>query len=401
MGVDFGKLTTASMLITTAMYMLIPTLPTSLSVEFGLTPAIIAAIMCIPGATIFSLGPFCSFLTQKYRRNTVCIISICIIAATLIATSYTMDESIIAGGYKENAIILILSRGILGAFFGLSLMILNSTLIIDCCSSPKRTQANAITAWIHLLSIPLGIILGIVTKRETNIQDVFYISAGMCTIAVLLILSIRFPFKAPEETLKKVSLDRFLATNSLPFIASLLPLSVCLGLCLSNLTNIKSTTSFASGFIIAILTLLASHHKGNKNERKFSVSKNGLSRTGLAGYLLLAISVVIISQFDYMRHQGFHLILLCILGLSLTLVLSNIHLCLIEGADHCQRGSAESSYFLTLELGIYIGIFANIITGNQNLNQQTNRIAIPVLLLISAICYFFYIRRKVLSHLYE
>ena len=77
------------------------------------------------------------------------------------------------------------------------------------------------------------------------------------------------------------------------------------------------------------------------------------------------------------------------------------HSCFIETADHCQRGSALSTYFLTLELGISIGLFTSLMTAapqNPVCEFTTDNIYYILLTssIIAALSYFF-ITKKYIS----
>ena len=403
MKTDFWKLIAANFIITAAMYFMIPTLPQILLHELDLNPVLATAATSITGIAVFALGPFCSYSIQRFRRNKVCISSIAITAATFLIASYIIDEMQTNAKSEEYAMALIATRIASGVFFGLSLIILNSTLIIDSCESNKRTQANAISSWTHLLAIPAGMSGGILTQMESNTQDVFYTACAANIIAIVLIMSTRFPFKAPEETIKKCSFDRFIATSCVTFAIPALFASMTFGGTAIRINNTEQLAYLGTGSIAAICCLILSRtnskNKG-KGLEKFRISRRGIAISACAGYAisLLSILLTIYSTAITVSHYATNAATAC-LGAGTILILSNIHLCLIESADHCQRGSAESTYLLTVELGTAIGIALYTLLYIPSSKGETTTTCVPdalslVFSIISAITYFIIIWRK-------
>lgn len=400
MQTNFWKLIAANFLIIAAMYMLIPLLPHILLQEFGLSPVLAATATSITGIAVFALGPFCSYAIQRFRRNIVCISSIAITSIAFLAASYSIDEMQTNGTSGEYAMALIATRIVSGAFFGLSLITLNSTLIIDSCTSGKRTQANAISAWTHILAIPAGMAGGIITQAESKPQDVFYAASVTSAVAILLMISAKFPFKAPEETIKKCSFDRFIATSCLPFTIPAIFTAMILGMSMAWINSAQHFAYLAIGSISAICSLVWSNSSKGKRKEKFKVSKNGIDISAISGYALLLVSTLMTTFVS--SNPGSNYILqtgIFGIGAATTLIFSNIHLCFIESADHCQRGSAESTYLLSLELGIASGIALYILFFSQAVSKgmpvAMPQVVLPIIFAVaSAATYFIFIRRK-------
>lgn len=394
MNSDFWKLTSAAVFLTSAMYMLVfPMLP-FLTATFGLSRLQAAVVIGIPGIAAFTLGVFCSYLIQRYRRNKVCTASIVIVAAAMLFMAYVPNEYNMEKLIIESPVILIAARFVMGAFFGLALMVINGTLVIDSCVSQVRTKANVISSWAHLAAVPLGAVIGILVYSESGIRNVFYTSATFCLIAAGVISSIRFPFKAPEENLHKCSTDRFLVRSGMPIIISAIGIGVSAGSVTMEITAPGDFPLILSGMLISVLSLcLAYRHKYVKATGKaelLSGRKNVLSLS-VAGYVLLVFSVS--TQNIALLHTPDMLIL----GVSLPAVLTAVHCCFIETADHCRRGSAVSTYYLMLELGIYTGIFIHV--WNPCLVQYLSceSVCSPAIAaaLLSALSFFIFVRRHI------
>ena len=164
----------ANLLLSMAVTMLIPSLPLWLSsswqtdnVHVGLTMGAFAIGLFLPGA-------FCSFLVQHYRRNVVFILSVLALAATMAVP--LLVPSVLC----RQPMLLIFWRVVQGAAFGLSQMVLTSTLIIDTCESYQRTEANHSATWFGRFALSLGPLTGLLLLQVGDFRWVALISVIAC-----------------------------------------------------------------------------------------------------------------------------------------------------------------------------------------------------------------------------
>ena len=80
---DFWLMSVANLLLTAAVYMLVPTMPGWLLDTQGFSPQETGVAMGVFGFGLFLMGVFVSFLVQHYRRNVVCICAILAMAALI------------------------------------------------------------------------------------------------------------------------------------------------------------------------------------------------------------------------------------------------------------------------------------------------------------------------------
>ena len=112
-------------------------------------------------------------------------------------------------------------------------MVLSSTLIIDTCESFQRTEANHSSAWFSRLALSVGPLISILLMPMLNVSTITLISAVLCLLSTFLILSVKFPFRAPEDVICKVSLDRFFLPQGKWLFLNLSLVAVVVGLFLS------------------------------------------------------------------------------------------------------------------------------------------------------------------------
>ncbi len=351
---DFCKICVVNFFIALSIYMLLPVLSNWLGKELGLSLMQVALSVAIPGIGAFFFGGTCSYLTQKYRRNMVCIIAILLLAANILAIKYIADKAEWLRQADLALCCVLVSRFFLGAFFGLAYLVLNSTLTIDCCDTSKRTRANTVSARIYLAATVGGPLVGFFAKQEWGSINVYYAAAALCLASAILLRSVTFPFKAPEETVKKFSLDRFIIPSSMPLA---IPVAL-VSFCLATLAMHDADTSIAIFMPLGIIAGIAIQHSLLHN--------TGHGKQTFGGcFLLVASSAVLLATNG---NGEFAILARIITGAAAALILCNLHLGLTETADHCQRGTAQSTFILLFELGTSNGAFLFLAPGCTNGN---------------------------------
>lgn len=367
---DFWKLNVANFFITLPVYMLVAILPVWLLKYVELSDMQVASTMGIYGCGVFLFGAVCSYLIQRYRRNKVCIISMLLMVACILSIAYLSENLAEYNLVRWVFPIVLVLRALLGAFFGLSFMILNSTLIVDCCDTSKRTLANVVSAWSYRLAIVVGMFLGLWLEKEFGFLNTIYLSAFFSMLSVGILSSVSFPFKAPDESLHVFSLDRFFRLSSMRLVTSTFMIAALLGVTVVVFQGIASYLGLLFGVLLSLLV---------QKIPFVAYKKRGMV---LLCYLLLALSVLCqwCSYLPWLSVASFVLT-----GFSLSAVLTVFHREFIDTADHCQRGTSQSTFMLSFESGFSLGIFVSILS---TVELHTLFISY-VFLLLSVACYFY------------
>ena len=308
---DFWHLAIANLLLTMSVTMMIPTLPVWLMGEENLSTQETGILMGVFGVGIFLLGAFCSFLVQRYRRNQVCMLSI---LAIIGCQAFLYYGDTLKSEFVDFSLVLI-QRILLGAFFGLSVMVLESTLVIDSCEASQRTEANHSAAWFARFALALGPLVGVYLMQMLGFSSVLIGSMVCAGAALLLIRLVNFPFRTPEEHLHAVCLDRFFLSNGSLLFINMIMISIVIGLVMSMVTTPLFYMMMMVGFLLAIV---AQHFVFRDAELKSEVV-TGLILIGAALLLMLLLFFIKLSR-------------------------------------HCQRGTSQSTYLLGWESGLSIGI---------------------------------------------
>ena len=335
---EFWLLAISEFLLSMSVYMLLPTLPLWLAGDQNLSAAETGLVMGAFGAGLFLLGAFVSFLVQRYRRNIVCIVSIAALAA-LLALMYYLD----CQRYQFVEFpMLVLLRFAMGAVFGLSQMVLCSTLIIDTCESFQRTEANFATGWFGRIALALGPLAGLLLLRYSNHAMVFLVATGCSVTSLVLVLMVHFPFRVPEDDVPVACLDRFFLPHGTVLFLNLLLVTVAFGLLLSFQLPLLFYAMVFCGFLGALLCW------------RFVFRDAELKSEVVSGLILFGIALIMLLTRSDLPIVSYAAPLF--IGLGMGLIGSRFLLFFIKLSRHCQRGTSQSTFMLGWESGIAIGL---------------------------------------------
>lgn len=336
---DFWLMAVANLLLTVSVYIQIPLLPVWMINNAGFSSTVVAISLGIFGLGVFPLGCFCSYLVQKYRRNLVCIRAIFVLIVSFGVLYYIQRGHVFQ---IEGYILVPAIRFIQGAAFGLAQMVLSSTLIIDTSESFQRTEANHSSAWFSRLALSIGPLLFMFLSPIFNSSTITLISAILCLLSVCLILSVKFPFRAPADVICKVSLDRFFLPQGKWLFINLTLVTIVVGLFLASEHTITFYVMLMAGFILAMLS------------QRFVFVNAELKSEVITGVLLMLASCLLIYTGD---KNAIIFISPVLFGCGIGIIGARFLLFFLKLSRHCQRGTSQSTFFLAWEFGISLGLF--------------------------------------------
>lgn len=374
---DFWILAITNLLITMSVYMLIPVLPVWMLGSAGFSQQAVGTVMGVYGIGLFLLGGFCNWLVQRYRRNRVCLWAIALVFLALLGCWLVERE--LHQSWLQYRVLLFL-RLVLGAGFGLVQMILSSTLIIDKSESFQRTEANHASAWFGRFALSLGPMLGIVFAR-TSFSPLFA-SAALALVAYLLLATVKFPFRTPDDGVKKISGDRFFLPDAKWLFLNLFLICLSVGILMSTQYTAMFYAMVMVGFAIALLA------------ERFAFVDADLKSQVVAGSILIAAALMMILT---RKQMVVNYISPVFVGLGIGLIGSRFLLFFIKLSKHCQRGTAVSTYMLGWESGLAAGLFVGYFFFAEDIHLALSA-SLACLILASGLYVVFthqwYIRKK-------
>ena len=332
----FWLLAMANLLLVMSSYMLVATIPLRMEVR-GYSILQIALVMGVFFIGIYLFGSLSGYLVQRYRRKNVFNLSILLLLAVTGVLYYLSSLPYNSFDYM----LLVGLRFMQGAFYGLSQLVLLSTLIIDTVEAVHRTEANHAATWFGRFALSLGPLAGIYVYQSMNFGSVLILSCICLLVAFVFVNLIRFPFRMPSEDYSRFSFDRFLLKGSHWLFVNVVLVTSVVGVLLS----IEHTSRFYGmmmlGFVIAILA------------ERFVFADADLRSEATTGMIDIGIAVLLMIT---RRQESVSYIVPILIGLGVGLIGSRFLLFFIKMSDHCQRGTSQSTFLLAWETGIGIGL---------------------------------------------
>ena len=332
----FWLLAMANLLLVMSSYMLVATIPLRMEVR-GYSILQIALVMGVFFIGIYLFGSLSGYLVQRYRRKNVFNLSILLLLAVTGVLYYLSSLPYNSFDYM----LLVGLRFMQGAFYGLSQLVLLSTLIIDTVEAVHRTEANHAATWFGRFALSLGPLAGIYVYQSMNFGSVLILSCICLLVAFVFVNLIRFPFRMPSEDYSRFSFDRFLLKGSHWLFVNVVLVTSVVGVLLSIEHTPRFYGMMMLGFVIAILA------------ERFVFADADLRSEATTGMIVIGIAVLLMIT---RRQESVSYVVPILIGLGVGLIGSRFLLFFIKMSDHCQRGTSQSTFLLAWEIGIGIGL---------------------------------------------
>ena len=332
----FWLLAMANLLLVMSSYMLVATIPLRMEVR-GYSILQIALVMGVFFIGIYLFGSLSGYLVQRYRRKNVFNLSILLLLAVTGVLYYLSSLPYNSFDYM----LLVGLRFMQGAFYGLSQLVLLSTLIIDTVEAVHRTEANHAATWFGRFALSLGPLAGIYVYQSMNFGSVLILSCICLLVAFVFVNLIRFPFRMPSEDYSRFSFDRFLLKGSHWLFVNVVLVTSVVGVLLSIERTPRFYGMMMLGFVIAILA------------ERFVFADADLRSEATTGMIVIGIAVLLMIT---RRQESVSYVVPILIGLGVGLIGSRFLLFFIKMSDHCQRGTSQSTFLLAWETGIGIGL---------------------------------------------
>lgn len=352
-----------------AMYALLLAEPWVLGRYFRENLSVAGAVVSVFGAGIFLFGPFANHWLDRYKRKSVVLWAQFFMLLFTVATLYSLPEWM-----------YIAARFMQGAAYGLFQIALGSTLLIDLTHTKKRTSAAHWYYWFTRFALALGPMAALVLNRFFDWDYIIWMSASLILLSWLLILQLRVPFRTPLEP-KRFSWDRFWLPRASVLFFTLVPMSFLLGLLIPR----NYTVAFYGWMLLGFVLSHVIHHTFFRKR-----DSRGLM---LLGFLLLgavyAINLLIPDP-EVAPFTGL------LTGAGGGLLTGRYLIYFMRVAEHCERGTAQSSYMLGWESGLCLGMLCS--SWLRPWHAQTVYLVGLVLVVLLTLVYFLWVHRWFLAH---
>lgn len=350
---DFTLLVVAELLFCASCYMTVPLLPHRLAPAGGDTElwATLSIVLFVAGICLSGL--FGSWLIQRYRRNKVFLVSAIALSISILGLSlFDVHRAELPGNVEYYAPLAV--SFICGALFGNGKRVLSCTLLIDKTESCHRTDANYTAIWIARLSAVAGPAITIALHDSARTTTFYIASAAASFISAILVMCVKFPFRAPEEGVHILSFDRFFLPQGWNVSLVIATMTAALGIMLATRFDIDFCLSIMAGFAVAGLIM---QYPSIRKARFTSAVGNACS----------ILAVLAMSAHDDTLDGTLKPMLI---GIGIAITSSEQFYKLLDHSNHCQRSTVESTYFLSSDGGLFLGLAAGWTFGGNYVSAQ-------------------------------
>lgn len=373
---DFWLLAMANLLLVMSSYMLVGTIPLRMA-ERGYSIFQVALVMGVFFIGIYLFGSLSGYLVQRYRRKNVFNVSVLMLLAVTGVLYYLSKQPYNSFDYT----LLVGLRFMQGAFYGLSQLVLLSTLIIDTVEAVHRTEANHAATWFGRFALSLGPLAGILVYKSMIFGSVLLLSCICLLVSFVFVNLISFPFRMPSEEYSRFSCDRFLLKGSHWLFVNTALVTSVVGLLMSIEHSPRFYCLIMAGFFIAILA------------ERFAFADADLRSEATTGMIVIGIAVLLMLT----RSQAsVSYVVPILLGFGVGVIGSRFLLFFIKMSDHCQRGTSQSTFLLAWETGIGVGLVVSY--GLLKNEQQSILWACLGILVVSLLLYVTFIHSWYVRH---
>lgn len=325
----------ANLLLFISLYMLLPIAPLEMSEQLGITIAQSGIMFLIGTLGMIIVGPFSAYLIDAYKRKNVCIYS-------FLGMLITIGGYLVIDTYTQLLILCLIQ----GMFAGIG-TIAGVTIAIDMTHTSLRSYGNVTFSWMVRLGMLIGLSLGVWIYQWHSFQLLLLVSVSTGLLGILFLSRVYLPFRAPMAT-SIFSTDRFLLVRGIIPAINLMSIAFVPGLLLPVFHH-STGGVFIAGYDIPFFAFVVIGFPLALVFYRFVFKKDKLFLAVFCGLILLLLSMILLPSAPGMLPP-------VMLGLGLGLVAPEFLMIFVKLSEHCQRGTANTTHFLSWQIGITSGI---------------------------------------------
>ena len=323
-------------------YFLVPILPIYLDEVFFASKSAIGAILSLYALTALLIRPFSGFIVDSFSRKAV--LMICYFGFFAFFAGYMVAGTLL---------LFTIVRSLHGFTFG-AVSVASTTMAIDVMPAQKRGSGIAYYGVANNLAMSVGPMSTMYLHQHNVSYDMtFMIALLVCGLGFVAVSFIKAPQKEQQKNKLPLSLDRFWLKKAWPESFNLVFVSFSYGLLTTYLAiygkeelgiESGSGTFFLLFAVGIIISRLAASHWINRGFVTVNITVGTIILT--VGY---AIFTICTSPVGYYSSA-------LIIGLGQGMFLPACQTIFINLAPNSQRGTANSTYLTSWDIGAGIGI---------------------------------------------
>ena len=338
----------ANFMLFFAFYLIMPILPFYLKEIFNTPNSLIGIILACYTVAALTIRPFAGYLLDAMARK------------PLYVATYLFFV-LFFGGYivSISLFMVIIVRALQGLMFGI-VTVAGNTVVIDIMPSERRGEGLGYYGLANNIAMAFGPMVGLFLHNFFSFNTIFFIAIITGTVGLILASLVRTKQRPPVKR-PPISLDRFLLIKGIPAGIALLMLSVPYGITSSYIAVYAQelNLSISSGLFFTFMAA------GMMTSRIFSgklVDRGYVSQVISVGIILVVISYfglaacLPISQHHPALLSTIFIIIALLVGTGFGIIFPAYNTLFVNLAEHNQRGTANSTYLTSWDVGIGIGL---------------------------------------------
>lgn len=331
-----------------AFYLIMPILPFYLKEIFHTPNSLIGIILACYTVAALTIRPFAGYLLDAMARK------------PLYVATYLFFV-LFFGGYivSISLFMVIIVRALQGIMFGI-VTVAGNTVVIDIMPSERRGEGLGYYGLANNIAMAFGPMVGLFLHDYFSFNTIFFIAIASGTIGLILAYSVRTKQRPPVKR-PPISLDRFLLIKGIPAGIALLMLSVPYGITSSYIAVYAQelNLSISSGLFFTFMAA------GMMTSRIFSgklVDRGYVSQVISVGIIFVIISYfglaacLPISQHHPALLSTIFIVIALLVGTGFGIIFPAYNTLFVNLAEHNQRGTANSTYLTSWDVGIGVGL---------------------------------------------
>jgi MFS family permease len=340
---NFIHLTISVFLISTAFYILMPTLPVYLQEVLKADKREVGLIVGMYTLAALLVRPGSGYALDTYGRKWILLGTMILFSVLFFA--YPLSKAILP---------LLILRFLHGLNWGASTTA-GFTLVVDLVPVEKRGRGIGYFGLSFTVAMSIGPLIGLKVMGHDRFTLLFLVAGGVSLLGILMATLVRYPvFRRPSNPV--FSWKMLISRQSIPVSLNMLVLAASYGGVLTFITiyaKENGLTAYTGWFftIMAVGTALTRVFSGSLFDRYGPTWISFFSILSVSGGLLLLANAPIVSQFLV---SGF------VIGIGFGVIFPTLQTMANNVVRPDRRGAANSTFLTGLDLGIGIG---SVLTG--------------------------------------
>lgn len=329
----------ANFLMMFAFYLLMPTLPFYLSDAFEVNKAAIGMIMSVYIVAALAIRPFSGYFIDTLDRKKLYLAAYLIF--TILFAWY---------GLTATLSIFIIIRVLHGFTFGVTTTA-SSTIAIDVLPASRRGEGIGYYGLSSNIAMAMGPMAGLFLMETFSYGGIFWSAFASGSIGFVAATMIKTPLKEPVKS-EPLSLDRFILIKAIPSGINLLMAAISYGLIISfgavfgKEIGVEKTGIFYT--LLAVGIFISRFSTGKY------LNKGYFKQIGITSLIILTFAY---SSLAFTTAGWQYFSLAVFIGVGFGMLTPAFQTMTVNMAPHNKRGTANSTFFTSFDLGVGGGMF--------------------------------------------